>query len=465
MPSHTNLDRSIFREYDIRGIVDQNLTTETAYLVGKAFGTFLKEKNGQKIGLCYDGRHSSPSLAQNLIKGLTETGIRVENYGLAPTPLVYFALDAQDLDAGIVITGSHNPPDYNGIKMALRQRPVTGDEIRALYDMISHDAFKNGAGHCENISLYNDYIARLIKDYDTQRKPPLKVVWDAGNGATGAVLKDLTDKISGEHILLYDKVDGHFPNHHPDPSKAENLQELIQTVIDQKADLGIAFDGDGDRMGAVDRHGNIIWGDQLLALFARDTLTRYPKAPILMDVKCSHSIFQLIQSWGGNPVYSAVGHSLAKAKMKETGAPLGGELSGHIYIKDGFTGHDDGLYCAIRLLNIIHRFGDLAEQRKIFPTVYNTPEIRFEVPEDDKFQAIERIKKNLENKNGIDVLNIDGVRVTSPEGWYLIRASNTQPMLTIRAESESKSGLKTVIKDLKTQLEKAEVSVPNDLKA
>lgn len=454
-------DPSIFREYDIRGIVDKTLTTETAHLVGKAFGTILKRRGGSKLGLCYDGRHSSPTLSQALIDGVMSTGIDVENYGLAPTPLVYFALGKQELDAGIVITGSHNPPDYNGIKMSLNDGPVYGTQIQDIYTMITAQDFENGAGSETQIDLYDAYIDRLVRDYKSYGKPPLKIAWDAGNGAAGAVLKAFTDKLPGEHILLFEDVDGDFPNHHPDPAVEENLEDLRRVVLEKNCDLGIAFDGDGDRIGVIDRNGNIIWGDQLVALFARDVLTRVPNAQILLDVKCSQSVYDLIQSWGGQPLWGQVGHSLAKAKMIETGAPLGGELSGHFYIKEGFSGHDDGLYCAVRLLNVINQFGDLTELRKDFPPVYNTPEIRFEVEESHKFSAIEDIKDNLKDMDGFDVLDIDGVRVTTADGWFLIRASNTQSVLTIRAESITENGLKSVINALIEQLKKAGITPPD----
>lgn len=453
-------DPSIFREYDIRGIVGKTLTQDSAHLIGKAFGSFLIRRGGKKLGLCYDGRHSSPALADALIDGLNSVGVDVENYGLGPTPLVYFALKSQNLDAGIVITGSHNPPDFNGIKMSFADAPMFGDQIRALYDMIKAQYFETGTGTLSTIDIKPAYIDHLAQQFSGT---PLKIAWDAGNGAAGAVLKDLTDQLPGEHILLYETVDGNFPNHHPDPSVAKNLIDLQKAVQKHSCDLGVAFDGDGDRLGVVDRHGTIIWGDQLVALFARDVLTRLPNSQIVLDVKCSQSVADLIIKWGGKPVWGAVGHSLAKKKMLETGAPLGGELSGHVYIKEGWSGHDDGLYCAVRLLNVIARLGDLSDLIKDFPKVYNTPEIRFEVDETRKFAVIEDIRDNLKDKDDFDVLAIDGVRVTTNHGWFLIRASNTQAMLTIRAESETETGLQSVISALKEQLEKVGVTPPTAL--
>lgn len=460
-------DPSTLREYDVRGIVGKTLNEKDAFALGRAFGTMVARLNGKKVGLCYDGRDSSPVFAEQIIRGLTLCGIDVENFGLGPTPMAYFGLHHRKLDAVMIVTGSHNPPEYNGIKMALKSGPVYGAMIKELGFMAeSGDVITaEKPGTVETLFIEEPYIARLAGDYQANGKKPLKIVWDAGNGAAGAVLKDLTEALPGEHTLLFDDVDGTFPNHHPDPSVEKNLEDLKRTVREKGADLGIAFDGDGDRIGAVTRNGNVVWSDQLTALYARDILDRQPNATVILDVKCSQTAMDLITQWGGNLIVWKVGHSLAKAKMQETGAALAGELSGHIFFKEGFYGHDDALYCAVRLLNVVQKYGDLEEQLKLFPIVHTTPEIRFEVPEEDKFAIVDRAKELLQQTTtkGVSVMDIDGVRVTGPDGWWLLRASNTQNVLTVRAESTTQDGLERVIKSLQTALKQADCAYPDPL--
>lgn len=462
-----SFDPGILREYDVRGIVGKNLMESDAFALGRVFGTFVARKGGKKIGICYDGRHSSPVFVEQLVKGLNLCGIDVENFGLGPTPMAYFGLYHRQLDAAMIVTGSHNPPEYNGIKMTMKSGPVYGAAIQelgrmaAMGDVITAER----PGTHETIFIEDAYIKRLAADYKDNGKKPLKIVWDAGNGATGAVLKQLTEALPGEHILLFDEVDGEFPNHHPDPSVEKNLIDLKQAVAQHGADLGIAFDGDGDRIGAVTRTGQTVWSDQLTALYARDVLDRQPGAKIILDVKCSQTAIDLIASWGGEVIVWKVGHSLAKAKMAETGAAMAGELSGHIFFKEGFYGHDDALYCAVRLMNIVQKYGDLDEQLKLFPAIFNTPEVRFEVPEEDKFVIVERAQEYVRNvrEPGSTVLDIDGVRLSNADGWWLLRASNTQNVITVRAEGKTQESLNRVIASLKNALAQAGCVVPDPL--
>lgn len=460
--THT-FDPSILREYDIRGLVGKTLTEKDAYALGRAFGTHIVRLGGKKTGFCYDGRHSSLPFAKELTRGLVECGLSVENYGLAPTPLAYYALNECGLDGVLIITGSHNPPEYNGIKMALKSGPVYGETIKQLGEMSAKgDLVTAEGGSSVEVDIYEAYINRLVADYQSYDKKPMKIVWDAGNGAVGAILKRLTDKLPGEHILLFDDVDGNFPNHHPDPAVEKNLADLKASVIKNNADLGIAFDGDGDRIGAVDAKGTVVWSDQLLGLYAKDILDRQPSATIIIDVKCSKTVYDMIESLGGKPIIWKAGHSLVKAKMLETKAALGGELSGHIFFKEGFYGHDDAIYCAIRLLNVVNKYGTLSELHALFPSVYNTPEIRFDVPEEDKFGIIDRAKDYV-RQSGASVLDIDGIRVSTPQGWWLMRASNTQNAITARAESTSQEGLDDLVGSLKQTLKAAGCKYPDPL--
>jgi phosphomannomutase len=459
-------DSGILREYDIRGIVGKNLHENDLYAIGRAFGTMVVRNGGSKVGLCYDGRHSSPGFATQMIKGFMACGLQIEHYGVGPTPLAYYALNERGLDGVVIITGSHNPPEYNGIKMALSSGPVYGAAIQDIAQLAANgDLIDGTGGSIVDVNIAEEYLNRLVRDYQAHGKDGLKVVWDAGNGSAGAVLKQFTDRLPGTHILLFDDVDGDFPNHHPDPAVEKNLADLKKAVIDNHADLGIAFDGDADRIGVVDGNGNVIWSDQLTALYAREIIERIPHAEILLDVKCSNTAANLINQWGGKATIYKTGHSLMKAKMKETGAPLGGELSGHIFFKDQFYGHDDALYCAVRLLNIVQKYGPLSEQAKLFPPVFNTPEIRFDVNEEDKFRFIEEAKHYItKNASGdVSVLDIDGIRVTTPIGWWLLRASNTQNALTGRVEATSESDLAKLVDMLKLTLKEVGCNYPDKL--
>ncbi|GJL84301.1 MAG: phosphomannomutase [Micavibrio sp.] len=443
-----NFDPTILREYDMRGQVGKNLSEDDAFALGQAFGTYVKRhpktEKGRRTKFCvgYDGRTTSPGLAEALIKGLISTGAKVDHIGLGPTPMLYFAVKDHMADAGVMITGSHNPPDYNGFKMTLQSGPVFGETIQELGKIAAEGDFETGDdGLVNDIDIQDTYVERLMKDFDGGR--PLKIAWDNGNGAAGEILRRLTQKLPGEHILLYDDIDGQFPNHHPDPTVDENLIDLKKTVLEQNCDLGIAFDGDGDRIGVVNELGDILRCDILMTIYARDILAETPGASIIGDVKCSQVMFDEIKRLGGNAVMWKTGHSLVKAKMAELKAPLAGELSGHIFFADKYYGFDDALYCAIRLINAACEAENLSSLTKDLPVLHNTPEIRCEVEEDKKFGIVPQITERLKaDKNeDISIDDIDGIRVTTQDGWWLLRPSNTQNVLVARMEASSAEGL------------------------
>jgi phosphomannomutase len=432
-------DPTILREYDIRGVVGETLTERDAWAIGRSFGTLLAEAGGKSAATGYDGRLSSPMLEAALVQGLTESGIDVLRVGRGPTPMVYYATVTQGVDGSVMLTGSHNPPNYNGFKMMLGKRSFFGRDIQALGQVAANGAWRQGSGQVRSVSITEEYIARLVRDYDGERG--LTVVWDAGNGATGEVLTEVAKRLPGRHILLNEVIDGTFPAHHPDPTEPHNLVQLQEKVLAERADLGIAFDGDGDRIGVVDGGGRILWGDQLLAILAEDVLRRLPGATIIADVKASQVLFDRVAALGGKPLMWRTGHSLIKAKMAEVGAPLAGEMSGHIFFGERWYGFDDALYAAIRLLGILGRSAEtIAQKRDLLPPVLNTPELRFPCSDTRKFAVIGEVKDRLETA-GAQVSAIDGVRVNTPDGWWLLRASNTQDVLVARAESTSTEGL------------------------
>lgn len=438
---------TILREYDIRGQVGQNLSEDDAYALGRAFGTFLSREGGLdgktgKVCVGYDGRHSSPALAEALVHGLVDCGHTVETVGRGPSPMLYFAVKDRMADAGIMVTGSHNPPDYNGFKMMLQKGPVFGEQIQRIGALSATGDLLSGSGAQMDVDVREQYVARLLQDFTGGR--PLKVAWDAGNGAAGEALRMLTAKLPGEHILLFDEIDGDFPNHHPDPTVDENLADLQKAVQENGCDLGIAFDGDGDRIGVVDENGAVLRCDILMTIYARQVLEARPGAAIIGDVKCSQVMFDEINRLGGQGVMWKTGHSLIKAKMSELNAPLAGELSGHIFFADTYYGFDDALYCAIRLLNdVSDADGALSTLTKDLPTLYNTPEVRVDVDEEKKFGIVPQIIEAVQNTlpEGYTLDDIDGIRVSGPEGWWLLRPSNTQAVLVFRAESNSPEGL------------------------
>lgn len=430
----------ILREYDIRGQVGKTLFAEDALAVGLSFGTYVRRKGGKTVCVGYDGRETSPGFAEQVCAGLRATGIDVELIGLGPTPMLYFSVKDHKADAGVMITGSHNPSDYNGFKMTLLNGPVYGEAVQELGRIAAAGDFENGEGTLKETDVRDAYVDRLLRDYTGKR--PLKVVWDNGNGAAGEITRRLTKKLPGEHILLFDDIDGTFPNHHPDPTVDANLQDLIRKVRETGADLGVAFDGDADRIGAVDEKGEILRCDTMICIYAREVLRDYPGATIVGDVKCSQVMYDEIARLGGKPVMWKTGHSLIKAKMAEEKSPLSGELSGHIFFGGKYYGFDDGPYCAVRLMNeVANADGPASSLTAHLPKIHNTPEIRFEVDEARKFDLVQQVARNLEGVADITVNTIDGVRVNTADGWWLLRASNTQNVLVTRAESQSAAGL------------------------
>ncbi len=454
---------TIIREYDIRGIVGKTLHVADALALGKAFGTLVARAGGKRISVGYDGRTHSPAFEQALVEGLLSTGAAVERIGLGPTPMLYFAAAHTKADAGIMVTGSHNPSDQNGFKMLLAKNlsgggPIYGDAIKKLAVMAASSDFVTGHGAVSTSDIRDLYVERLLKDYAGMQ--PLSVVWDCGNGAGGEIVQKLTDKLPGKHTLLFADIDGRFPNHHPDPTEAENLADLQKAVAEHKADLGIAFDGDADRIGAVDGRGRIVAGDQLLAIYASEVLKTHPGATIIADVKASQVLFDKVTELGGKPVMGKTGHSLIKVKMAETNAPLAGEMSGHIFFADKYYGFDDAIYSGVRLVSLLSASGkSLAAWRDSLRQTVNTPELRFPVDEERKFAVVDEVKARLQ-KAGATVNDTDGVRVLTADGWWLLRASNTQAVLVARAEAQSEEGLDRLKAQLAEQLKASGLALP-----
>jgi len=453
-------DPTAIREYDIRGVVGRTLSADDAYAVGRGFATMLREAGGRRAAVGYDGRLSSPAMEAALVEGLRDGGISVLRVGLGPTPMLYFAVRSLTLDGGVMVTGSHNPADYNGFKMMLGKGAFYGAQIRRIAEIAAAGAYAGGPrGEVVDQPVLDAYVDRLVKDYRGER--PLTVAWDAGNGAAGEAMARVTARLPGRHLLLYETIDGRFPNHHPDPTVPSNLAALQAKVAETKADLGIAFDGDGDRIGVIDGKGRILWGDQLMVLFAREVLADKPGATVIADVKASQVLFDEIAAAGGRPLMWRTGHSLIKAKMAETGAPLAGEMSGHIFFADRYYGYDDALYAAVRILGIASRAPKaIAEMRDALPQVVNTPELRFPCSDERKFAVVEEVAKRLA-KSGADVSDIDGVRVSTPDGWWLLRASNTQDVLVARCESRTSGGLSRLKAALASELATSDVALPN----
>jgi phosphomannomutase len=406
-----------------------------------------------------DGRLSSPELAEALIGGLRASGVDVQWIGRGPTPMLYFAVHHLDADGGLQVTGSHNPPSHNGFKMMLGKRSFFGARLQELGRIAAQAGYAEGQGRRTDTPVFDVYVERLVQDHPKGGRP-LAVVWDAGNGAAGEVLTAMTRRLPGRHELLFAEIDGRFPNHHPDPTVDANLEDLIAAVTGAGAEIGVAFDGDGDRIGVVDGHGRIVRGDQLMQILAAEVLARHPGAPIIADVKASQALFDEIERLGGRAIMWKTGHSLIKAEMADRQAPLAGEMSGHIFYADGFYGHDDALYVAIRLLGVLAA-GDatLADWRDRMAPLINTPEIRFDCPDEQKFAVVERVKRRLEGQ-GATVNGIDGVRVMTEDGWWLLRASNTQAVLVARAEASDEAGLRRLKRQIASNLEAAGVAPP-----
>ncbi len=435
IPSH------IFREYDIRGIADKELTTDVITHLGQAIGTVLRKEGKQKIAIGHDFRPSYERLKNALIQGLLQSGVEVVYLGLVPTPLLYFSVSHLKLDAGVCITGSHNPPEYNGFKLHFSDRPFYGAEIQALYQRMVKQDYLTGKGKLSEtkiIPAYLDYVPGIFKF-----KRRIKIVVDSGHGMAGIVAPELYRKLGHEVIELYSNLDSTFPDHHPDPSLPENMAHLQKKVLETKAEFGIAFDGDADRIGVVDEKGNILPGDQLLLLYARAILNKKPGATIIGDVKCSKLIYDDITKRGGKAIMWKTGHSLIKAKMKETHADLAGEMSGHMFFSNRWFGFDDAIYAGCRMLEIVDE-----EKRPVsalltdLPKTFSTPEIRVDCPDDKKFGIVKQAVENFKKK--YEVLDIDGARVQFPDGWGLVRASNTQPVLVMRFEATSEKRLQEI---------------------
>ncbi|MDR2856469.1 MAG: phosphomannomutase/phosphoglucomutase [Novosphingobium sp.] len=447
---------TVLREYDIRGIVGETLGVEDARAIGRSFATLLRRAGGSKVVVGYDGRTSSPILESALVEGLTGSGVDVVRIGMGATPMLYYAeASAPDVDGGIQITGSHNPADYNGFKMVFQGRPFFGEDIRQLGRMAAAGDWLHGSGTSERREVLDAYVDRLLQGLDGIDRDSLaglRIAWDAGNGAAGPALEKLTARLPGKHFLLYTEVDGNFPNHHPDPTEEKNLADLKALVAGKNLDFGLAFDGDGDRIGAIDGKGRVIWGDQLLMIFAEDVLREVPGATIIADVKASRALFDRIAELGGKPLMWKTGHSLIKSRMKQTGAPLAGEMSGHIFFAHRYYGFDDALYGAIRLIAASAHLGkSVTELRGAMPALVNTPELRFQVDESRKFAVVGEVRDRLAAA-GADVDATDGVRVATADGWWLLRASNTQDVLVARAESGSREGLERLMAEIDAQL-------------
>ena len=449
------------REYDIRGIVGQTLHPADAFAIGRTFGSIVSRRDGRTVAVGYDGRLSSPELEAALVEGLKASGMEVLRVGRGPTPMLYYAATTLETDGCIMVTGSHNPPNYNGFKMMLGRKPFFGAQIQQLGALsAAGEVVDEAAGSDRTVDVSHDYVARLISDWDGGDRI-LKVVWDNGNSSAGEILARLVRSLPGEHTVLNGAIDGNFPAHHPDPTVAKNLEQLIAAVAEKGADIGIAFDGDADRIGVVDNKGQILWGDQLLVVLARDVLKSRPGATIIADVKASQVLFDEVQRAGGTPLMWKTGHSLIKAKMAETGSPLAGEMSGHVFFADKWYGFDDALYAAVRVLGIVARMdGPFSAVKEALPHAVSTPELRFDCDDTRKFEVIGEVAARLKQA-GTEVSAIDGVRVRTPDGWWLLRASNTQAVLVARAEGLTADGLERLKADLVHHLEASGLRAPD----
>ena len=452
-----DITSSIFKAYDIRGIVEKELTPEVVKLIGMAIGSESIAQGERGIVVGRDGRLTGPMLSESLISGLIESGCHVVDIGMVPTPLVYFATYTKGASSGVMVTGSHNPPEYNGLKIMIAGETLFADKIQKLYSRIIDQQFSSGAGSSTSINIDQDYIDTIKSDIALDRE--LNIVVDCGNGVAGNIAPQLFESLGAKVSKLFCLVDGRFPNHHPDPSNPENLEDLIKEVVDTGADLGLAFDGDGDRLGLVDNNGNVIWADRQMILYARDILSRKPGAKIIFDVKCSSLLPKDISEHGGEPIMSRTGHSFLKNKVKETGADLGGEMSGHIVFNDRWYGFDDALYTATRLLEIISKTSKTcAEIFAEIPDGVSTPEINIHFDEQgQQYDAMEALSKSVDFP-GSEINTLDGVRVDYENCWGLVRASNTTPCLVLRFEGSDKEALKSIINKFRDWLEKNNIS-------
>jgi len=452
-----DITSSIFKAYDIRGIVEEELTPEVVKLIGLAIGSESIAQGERGIVVGRDGRLTGPMLSESLISGLDESGCHVVDIGMVPTPLVYFATYTKGASSGVKVTGSHNPPEYNGFKNMIAGETLAADKIQNLYSRIVNQQFSSGSGSSTSINIDQDYMDTIKSDIVLERE--LNIVVDCGNGIAGNIAPKLFESLGAKVTKLFCLVDGRFPNHHPDPSNPENLEDLIKEVVDTGADLGLAFDGDGDRLGLIDNNGNVIWGDRQMILYARDILSRKPGAKIIFDVKCSSLLPKDISENGGEPIMSRTGHSFLKNKVKETGADLGGEMSGHIVFNDRWYGFDDALYTAARLLEIISKTDKTcAEIFAELPSSVSTPEINIHFDEQgQQYDAMEALSNSVDFP-GSEINTLDGVRVDYENCWGLVRASNTTPCLVLRFEGRDIEALNSIKSQFKDWLETNNIS-------
>ncbi|WP_421868565.1 phosphomannomutase/phosphoglucomutase [Motiliproteus sp.] len=460
-PLPNNLPESIFRAYDIRGVVGDTLTPAVVYHIGRAIGSEAAAQDEQRVVVGADGRLSSPEMSAALIAGLRASGRDVLDIGMVPTPVTYYGTNILESRSGVMVTGSHNPSDYNGFKIVIQGKTLSGDDIQALLTRIKTQDYVDGQGAINKISVSNDYIERIVSDVKLSR--PLKVVVDCGNGVAGELAPRLLKALGCELTELYCDIDGNFPNHHPDPGKPANLKDLIAEVEAQGADVGLAFDGDGDRVGVVTNKGHIVYPDRLMMLFGLDVISRNPGAEIIYDVKCSRLLHKVLEEGGGKPQMWKTGHSLIKARMKETGAHLAGEMSGHIFFQERWYGFDDGLYGAARLLEILSNESRTCDEIfQAFPEDHSTPEINIEVTDENKFAIIEQLQQA--DYPGGEPHTIDGIRVNYPDGWGLVRASNTTPVLVLRFEAETAEALARIRNQFQQNLHAVDagLTIPNE---
>ncbi len=437
------IKRSIFREYDIRGLADTDLDDDNVYALGRAFGSYYRKRDCREIAIGSDVRLSSPRISAALIRALNDSGCDVINIGSVPTPLLYFSLFHYDIGSGIMITASHNPKEFNGFKICWNKSTIFGDEIQGLYDLVEQADFIDGKGKAEKRDIVPAYADHVLKNMAIT--PRLSVVFDCGNGTCGPIIETISQRLKIKSKILFKEPDGSFPNHLPDPTVAEHIRDLIAAMKQDEYDCGIGFDGDGDRIGVLDENGSVIWGDVLLAIYAENVLASKPGSKIIFEVKCSRGLIERIQDLGGMPIMYRTGHSLIKAKMKEEKAPLAGEMSGHVFFADRYYGYDDAIYAGLRLLEIISNGEPLSSRVKRVPRYLSTPEIRVDANDDSKFEIVKKLTEDFRKDH--KVIDIDGARVEFADGWGLVRASNTQPVLVLRFEADTEARLQE-IKDL-----------------
>jgi phosphomannomutase / phosphoglucomutase len=451
---HTAVTPTIFRAYDIRGVVADALTAETVKKIGQAIASEVRRRGGNTVVIGRDGRLSGAMLSDALAEGLMAAGCDVIDVGQVPTPVLYFAIQHLGAGSGVAVTGSHNPPEYNGLKIVAEQETLSGPDIQDLYRRIIESDLESGEGKRQFMSVDDDYLQRIVSDVKMSR--PMKVIADCGNGVAGELLPKLLKQMGCEVTELFCEIDGNFPNHHPDPSQPENLQDLIQAVQSSDADLGLAFDGDGDRLGVVDRNGKVIWPDRQLMLFVADILSRNPAGKIIFDVKCTYNLPDVIRSHGGEPIMWKTGHSFIKAKLRESGALLAGEMSGHIFFKERWYGFDDGLYAAARLLEVLSKSAESpTEIFAALPDTVNTPELKITLNEGEHYQFMERMQAEAEFPTA-SINTIDGLRVDFEKGWGLVRASNTTPCLVLRFEAQTEEDMAAIQEQFRQQMLKVD---------